>query len=164
MRLPVTLVLASFLGVDWAAVLALPAAVVAVGVVVAAPVGALRPLKVGKARWWRTGEIVQFTCTVKNRSWRIEREVTRLALVELPASWSERVRSAMRRRHAVTLVVYGLDGGKLLERALPKRGETTVEAQLRTTRNTPGEPTGQARLAAYAGGKRSRYVRLKRST
>jgi hypothetical protein len=155
-------------GPDWATIVEIPGAVVALGGMAAGVLyafGILRPLAVQDAVFWvlPNGEF-QFSCIVRGRSHRNTRTVTGMLVVTRPAAAFDRVFDPWRRRTQPTRwELWGtfqdeIKSGKL---SIDRRDHIRLEGELRWAQSgdAPDDgPTPQDRIEARAG---RRWARAK---
>lgn len=153
-------------GTSWTAYVGVPAGIASVIGLVLYGIGAIRPLAVRKPQYWHQANTTQFSCTVKNRSWLMDRSLTALSLIRIPPL-AQRMRHPRWRRQPqyAELVPSGEVVAGLTRQSikLSKRDAIVLTGEL-----LKGGSSGTfdldppLRIQAHAGDKRSRSQRVRR--
>lgn len=153
-------------GTSWTAYIGVPGGVAAIVGLLLYAIGAIRPLAVRKAQYWHQAETTRFSCTIKNRSWLMDRSLTALSLIRLP-SLTRRARHPRWRRQPqyAELVPTGeaVSGLTSQPSKLSKRDAVNITGELlKDGRSGKFDLDPPLRLQAHAGDKRSRSRRVRK--
>jgi hypothetical protein len=153
-------------GPPWAALIGIPAALVAAIALLSYFIGMVRPLSVRKPRYWHQAGKTVFSCVVKNRSLLYDRNVDAISFVSLP-NFNKRVMRPFWRRHpqSARFLPWGGDVAGLATQplTLTKRQSRTLRGEIRTPSGAEDVITlpAQIRIQAHSGGKRSRSRKVR---